>query len=695
MCPNDNDTIFLTYKNETTIQDKVKRKYNIWGLNDTSKVINDTVDLQPTCNSIGSYGDGSIFLEKNVLSDNIRTNKLKNISEILNNHENDKIKYAKITLFKPVNTGTINESITNLTPSPTWTTNKTYGYSYSKDEFINPLLYRIEKLNREVVIIASGDKEQAIFKNLNLSSAYNDMPKNISIIRTYYNQTLPTGIQNGILEVEGDYYNHIPIRSITSTELTTLTKRLDIIKNTGIQASLDAAVGKPEQTSTILASDRLKYIVQHYNLLPADSGSCYSRTNTSFTNCHKKNTFNKMQQLYQEEHDIVELMNSQTVLLNNVYTLRSSLPDTHPLKINTEVLPKYGPIISGTGPISISYNKINENHYWVNLDPNQGCLADFESNPKILIKTRYICQVANFGLLSLPDADNNVCPRKSPTNLQGENISFTHEYDGNDDFEGHSYTYTIDDELINQEINRAQSQYGAAISSWKEVTKTRYFNINGDQVLDGPSLNLAGPGEELIILAEETYKVPIVTYSPISNSSTDNSDLPGMGPCDGSNGSPPGKGLLTTDPEERPRVGKPVTIANTINLSNSNNISVMIKKIPRMLRGVDLLSTVYRPGALNDYRQLTSTNPLIPFEVDTVAVDGRINNSFYVWFALEIQNNSTLRYVSDLPDFLKLQNEMVFRSFFGSVDRIENKTDSIVAGYPWEIIPYEYDNVSP
>jgi hypothetical protein len=695
MCPNDNDTIFLAYKNETTIQDKIRYKYNIWGLNDTSKVINNIVDLQPTCNSIGSYGDASIFLEKNVLSNNVRSNKLKNISEILNNHENDKIKHAKITLFQPTATGTVNESITNLTPSPTWTASKTYGYSYSKDEFVKPLLYRTEKLNREVVIIASGDKEQAIFNNLNLSSAYNDMPKNISIIRTYYNQTLPTGIQNGILEVEGDYYNHIPIRSITSSELTTLTDRLNLIKNTGIQSSLDIAVGKPEQTSTILGSDRLKYIVQHYNSLPADSGSCDSRTTTSFTNCHKKNTFNKMQQLYQEEHDIVELMSSQTVLLNNIHTLRSSLPDAHPLKINNDVLPKYGPVISGTGPISISYNKINENHYWINLDPNQGCLADFESNPKVLIKTRYICQVANFYLKNLPDADNNVCSSKSPTNLQGENISFKHENDdGNDDFAGHSYTYTMSDEFINQETNRVQSQYGAAISSWQRVTKTRFFNINGDQILSGPTLNLAGPGEELIILAEETYKVPIVTYSPISNSSTDNSDLPGMDPCDGSNGSPPGKGLLTIDPT-RPRVGKPVTIANTVNLSDSNNISVMIKKIPRMLRGVDLLSTVYRPGALSDYRQLNGTSPLIPFEVDTVAVDGRINNSFYVWFALEIQNNSTLRYVSELPDFLKLQNEMVFRSFFGSVDRIENKTDSIVAGYPWEIIPFEYDKYEP
>jgi hypothetical protein len=396
-----------------------------------------------------------------------------------------------------------------------------------------------------------------------------------------------------------------------------------------------------------------------------------------------------MQQLYQEEHDIVELMSSQTVLLNNVHTLRSSLPDTHPLKINTEVLPKYGPIISGTGPISISYNKINENHYWVNLDPNQGCFADFESNPKVLVSTKYNCLVTNYSLSEISDGINNVCPSYAPQGeLTGERMKFTQENKG--DY-GHDYTYTVDPDYVNEQMATLQQNYGSAFTEWREIIKTRYFNINGDQTFDSK----LAPGAEITITADETYKVPIVTYGSVSNSSTDNSDLPGMASCDGSNGSPPGKGLLPLDTQNRPRVGKPVTIANTVNLSDSNNISIMIKKIPRMLRGVDLLSTVYRPGAITDYRQIGFTNPLIPLEIDLMGINGRINNSFYVWFALEIQNNSTLRYVSELPDFLKLQNEMVFRSFFGSVDRIENKTDSIVAGYPWEIIPYEYDNVSP
>jgi hypothetical protein len=680
MCPNDNDTIFFVYKNETTIQDKVKRKYNIWGLNDASKVINDTVDLQSTCNSIGSYGDASIFLEKNVLSNNIHNNKLKNISEILNNHENDKIKNAKITLFQPVNTGTTNESLNNLTPSPTWAASKTYGYSYSKDEFLNRLLYRTEELNREVVIIASGEKEQAIFENLNLSSAYNDMPKNISIIRTYYNQTLPTGVQSGVLEVEGDYYNHIPIRSITSSELTTLKDRFNLITNTGIQTSLDSIVGKPDRTSTILASDNLKYIVQHYNSLPDDSGSCYSRTATSFTSCHKKNTFNKMEQLYQEEYDIADLIRSQTVLINNIPTLRSSLPDAHPLKINTDVLPKYGPVISGTGPISIEYKKLNEDHYWINLDPNQGCFPDYEANPKVLVKTVYKCTVANYGLFQARNANDNVCNSQAPSDIRGENMTFKNNGPTN---EGQEYTYTVDETFVNQEINRIQSEYGSAISSWREVVRERTFNINGDQTFHRNGLQDALPNEEITIIAKETYKIPVQTYTTPFAETIDTVDLPGMAPCNGSNGSIGGLGLL----QDNARTGKPITIAATINLFDENNISVMVKKIPRILRNTDRLTTIYRAGIMDNYRQV-GNSPLLPNEF--VGGDGPLNNSFYLWHALSIENNQ-LQY-APLPDFFKLQNEMIFRSFFGSVDRIENKTDSMVPGFSWELIPFEYDS---
>jgi hypothetical protein len=82
----------------------------------------------------------------------------------------------------------------------------------------------------------------------------------------------------------------------------------------------------------------------------------------------------------------------------------------------------------------------------------------------------------------------------------------------------------------------------------------------------------------------------------------------------------------------------------------------------------------------------------VQFETDLVNSQvGNINNSLYVWVALQ-RNSSTLTLeTTTLPDFFKLQNEMIFRSFFGSVDRIENKSDVAASYFPWEMIPYEYE----
>jgi hypothetical protein len=385
-----------------------------------------------------------------------------------------------------------------------------------------------------------------------------------------------------------------------------------------------------------------------------------------------------MEQLYQEEYDIADLIRNQTVLLNNVLTLRSSLPDAHPLKINNDILPKYGPVISDTsGPISIEYKKLNEDHYWINLDPNQGCFPDYEANPKVLVKTVYKCYGANFGLMSKANANDNVCNAKAPSDIRGENMSFKNERQGN---QGQDYTYTVDEAFVNQEMNRIQSEYGSAISSWKEIVKKRTFNINGDQTFYRNGAEDTSPNEEIIIIVQETYKIPVQNYTPALET-IDTVDLPGMPPCNGSNGSPAGSGLL----QDGERVGKSITIAATVNLFDQNNISIMIKKIPRILRGVDRLTTIYRPGILDNYRQ-TGNSPLIP--TDFGDMPEPTNNSFYVWYALNIENNQ-LQY-APLPDFFKLQNEMTFRSFFGSVDRIENKTDSIVPGFSWELIPFEY-----
>jgi hypothetical protein len=145
---------------------------------------------------------------------------------------------------------------------------------------------------------------------------------------------------------------------------------------------------------------------------------------------------------------------------------------------------------------------------------------------------------------------------------------------------------------------------------------------------------------------------------------------------------------MSVDPSTR--IGISSRVENIVNLTDATDISVKVKKIPRLLRGIDLLATIYRYGNRAEFRS-TNNNPKIPLDVDLVGVEGYINNSMYVWHCL--QRNPATKNLEPglLPDFLKVQNEMIFRSFFGSVDKIENKLDVAASYFPWELIPYEFE----
>ena len=226
------------------------------------------------------------------------------------------------------------------------------------------------------------------------------------------------------------------------------------------------------------------------------------------------------------------------------------------------------------------------------------------------------------------------------------------------------------------------------ISEWKEYTKERQFNINGDSVVG------ILPNQELTVKSTEKYLIAIPSYDNASSSYDDSADkgpdglgeAPGMTFCQTNFGSPGGKGLLNSNGE---RLRETVRVGNLLPMSNVNDIEVMIKRIPRQLRGVDLLATIYRYGAKGLFRQASSGSPRIPLDIDNIGMGGAINNSLYCWICLQKQLDGTLAY-TELPDFFKWQNETIFRSFYGSVDKIENKIGGLASQFPWELIPYEY-----
>ena len=695
--------IFLTYKGETTIIDKTTKKYNIWGTDSLNKnIFNNIPDITPTTHSIGSYGDMSLFVNKNILSNNIHNNQLQEINDIFNNRNNDKIKHNKLRIFVSgiENTGFVS--------------NSSYGFSYSKED-LNVLtpIFRKEKENKDYYYIKSDTDDatnhDTIVKNIQFSSSYNDIPSNFSIIRTDDGiNPLTLGISTGELEIENKYYEYKPMRPITSNEFSWLTSRLSTIESTGVDNALEGAVGVAGSTSTILNSSKLKYLQKHYDKLDDDPIDCYRSGPANAAACNKKKTYAAIKDLLEEKNSIIQLLDEQTVFdipANNTtyqlnrsdysnYKLKSSLPITDSRRISPYILPKIEPVLSGiewrgqnegaqSGPIYIYYREANKDHYWINIDSKQSCFQDFESNPKVLVSTKYKCTEANpvMGVAS-PYIDNNICPFF--ITKPGQTIQFNFGAAENVTSNVDEFTYTINSASVDQQKNAFQRQY-PAITGWKTLTKLRYFNINGDQTMD----NILGPGAEITIESTELYAVPLTNENQGNDNSGDTLDLPGIGSCQTNAGSPGGKGMMALG---NTRIGQPTRVCNIVNLDSQNNISVMVKRIPRMLRGVDILSTVYRYGSKSDFRPASFTSPPVPYETDLVnAQVGNINNSLYVWVALQRNPATFSLEPTTLPDFFKLQNEMIFRSFFGSVDKIENKSDVAASYFPWELIPYEYE----
>jgi len=730
-----NHNIFFVLGNSTSIEDKLYKQYNIWGMDhNKGSVVNTISSVVPNTHSLGSYGDGSPFLTKNILSNNINTNELQTSYSIFNNKYTDKLKYNKISIIDASGV-----AITGFNHSTC------FGFDYS-DRDINGLTFDTKDLcyyiSPEYIRQTDGDSNPVFSKlkdQIKLSTTVsNDTVRRYAYIRaeppaSSSDQYLPLNINYGDLYIENDLIEYIPIKELNATDFDTIINRLKIIDDTSY-SGVDNEVGIPESTTTVLQSNNLRSILKHYDQLPNDPTNCMRKDTPDPTLCYKQKTEQKINDLYIERKEILDLLDQQAIRtiscsytdednstkrvqdlelihennltlsvgtngivterisvasidttypINKSYKSRYSLPITHPKYLDPKILPKIEPkIITDAlrGSIRIIYQPINTEHYWINLDPTQSTFIDFESNPKILTETRYTCTLANPIDILTPTINNNICPFFFGTDGPvGKTANIEESYEQSSPG---NIKYVIDPDLIEQQKQKLQSQF-TQIMGWKKFTKERYFNINGDETND------ISPNLEITVKSEEDYLIPVTVPSQkTSDLSGDSNFVPGIPPCQTNYGSPGGSGLIDSNGV---RVEFPTRIMNICNLDNTNQIEVSVKRIPRLLRGVDLLATIYRYGLKSLYRQANLATPRIPNDVDSIGVGGSINNSLYYWYCFQRDPYTKQLQSASIPQFFQLQNEMIFRSFFGSVDKVENRTDILNSYYPWELIPYEYD----
>jgi hypothetical protein len=733
----------LLYSNNTTTDNGIKKDYNAWGL-DANGYVKETPPYAGfSAHSVGSYGNMSPFVNKNLLDKNFRYNSLQPAHNILNNHENDKIQKNKITIYSYSN-----DSLSEIS---TFSNDMACGFSYNENDLYDSSIFQTKTNN----VVATPENTRQIdgdftnlrdglFDQIKKTTGYNETSYSFMYIRTSSSSTstiASTVPLSGYVTIENNYEEYVPIKFV---DLNNIQSRLDTIDTLKIQTTLDDIVGDPAQTATVLASSNIKYIEKHLKKLVKDDPSSCHRPGAIITDCPKLRTQTKLNKLYSERTDLIKLLEQQAVQsasvtytddsgnrqtstgtivaessssislnlsgtvtkiakstiinteteygLSRSFTRKDQLAATHMSKLPPDILPKIEPVITTNtdSSINIQYSGVNLNHYWINIDPKQSCVLDFTSNPKVLDSTEYFCIRANESALNYTGttiiADNNVCPDFA----QRENVpQFPNDAIGDEGFavsNRSAYKYTIPFNTV--ETNKATlAGQNSAITGWTKYTKERFFNINADASVGV----IEGPGSEITVQSKETYWIPLIDNAPTNNDgSADIQSVPGIPRCQTDFPSPGGSGLLGPEYLGGGRVNASTRVQNIFNLDDINSIDVQIKRIPRMLRGCDILGTVYRYGNRAIFRQQSSSNPKVPFEVDGIGLNGPLNNGLYCWICLQQRlTDNSLRY-APLPPFLQHQNEMIFRSFFGSVDRIENRTDLMVSYYPWELIPYEY-----
>ncbi len=126
--------------------------------------------------------------------------------------------------------------------------------------------------------------------------------------------------------------------------------------------------------------------------------------------------------------------------------------------------------------------------------------------------------------------------------------------------------------------------------------------------------------------------------------------------------------------------GTGITSAKEI-LEDNDNIKIRFVHWPRKLKNLDLQFDAY----------ILQTSGLA-YKGRNKYTDGmNIKNYFYSWICGTTDEEKSQEIETTVPPYYQLANEMVFRAFYGSTDKMEFKTDGLDTKDDFEWIPYEYD----
>ena len=457
---------------------------------------------------------------------------------------------------------------------------------------------------------------------------------------TFYGDSFFTNNENficdtGELILENDYVEKKILNNLTQNEIDIVFERLNTlwIPNT----DLVDQIGDETRSRTIINTGSISDIEAHYNKLPMDSSACF-RKNSSPGNCWKKKTKQVLADRYMERNRLTKLLeefSERYVDSNNNIAYR---------EITGSAALEVGVTVGGYSTPTI-LPQIKQSLYYSNYVLSSKYQEIFikYSYPDyywINIDPKQQCSLAQEDTLKVFKKTIVECGTIGGTStivdLEADHIcpvkvNSKTLADGHFKFsnEGSKFIY----ERPTRDVEASKLKIEEGVSGrrlkWKDIDIVKTFFINAN-----------GPRDTLVT-STETYEIPIDETIPID----DYSNIKNR-------------------------------VCSIFNLDNVDSIQVRFKNIPRKLKGVDPIYDRYAPNKDGDLSKTLVPSP-----------GGPVNNGVAYWNCVD---KETLKLI-DLPPYLQVQNEMIYRAFFNSTDLIEHKDIVMESLYPWEWIPYEYD----
>lgn len=647
--PENCDAAIIFKSDRTTISiDGISTSLDLWSLVPETNLVGQLEAKAPdqsfTLYGEGSYGNGTPLNRPLVLSSQETVNKPKVLKDMIDIRSTDTKKSLMVT---PYISG-IRQNDLGMSD--------VYGYSY-KAEDIEFLINAQE----QIFISKLDDENSTKFKNY-LSDVKNYTIKNnlgsLMDIKSEGIKSLTAN--NGKIIIHNDMTPIYDTYKFNQTEINLMKNRLDFLtapltlasgSSTACNTSTDPNCVKnylKQQNINTLSIDNLNFYIN--NIGPDPSG-CDTLTpgNPIPTTCKLILAKDKLNDLSIEKNNILYYMEKGGVNKKLVSIPPSGSGYQYTAYTGIPTIPhiSYQITASSDGVLRFKESQ-NDSHYWLNIDPEQGCSRDKMAGPKVLLKVVQSCQPVSFVAGSRPLLPFNlphIC-NASPTAVSSRDISgpdVTFRLNGSD------YAFITNPNKIQEQI----SKYSAA--PWPELKYNQPGSdmpvelVNGTE--DGECIftftrtfwmNMAGEERNALVYSTETYLIP---------KDINKSDFP------------------------KPDGNATNKIKNIFNLNDDNTLYIKFKNIPRKLRAVDTQFDTYRPNKLG---QLTKSIMR--------QGNGPIYDNIVMWQCIDAKTGGYI----EPPTYYKWMNEMIFRAHFGSADGAENKGSlSLRSQDPSDWIPFE------